>query len=155
MAVEVVVVLWPKLVVFTLMVKMVEQVTLNLNGKEKIMKKILIACLVLVYLACSLPCFAGAKIGKDADAAITSGHGYLTSIIINTDGTNAVTVKAYDNASEASGSKLFSDIIIVTSATNRYAILTFAPDECLFANGIYIDVTTSGTVTYDVYFKIK
>lgn len=118
------------------------------------MKKYLLLVICLFALL-TTPCYAASsssQIGQTADAAIASGFGYLTSIIVVNDGTNAVTIVAYDNASEASGNKLFTAVIFPASSTNRFGVLTFGPEECPFRNGIYVDITTSGTATYDVFY---
>lgn len=119
------------------------------------MKRILIA--LALGLLLSLSAFGAdlKSVGKTDDAAITSGPGYLKGIVVHTDGTNAVTVAVYDNASAASGSKLISTVTVTTSASNRVSTISFEGHECAYSNGIYVDVTTSGTVTYDVYFESK
>jgi hypothetical protein len=93
------------------------------------------------------------SIGNTTDAAITTGTGYLKGMIVHTDGTNSVTFAVYDHATAASGSKLFSTLTVTTSAANRATTISFEDQECPYFNGIYVDLTTSGSVTYDVYFK--
>jgi hypothetical protein len=114
------------------------------------MKRLFLAICIILVLA--VQSWAGQSIGNTADTAITTGRGYLKSIIVNTDGTNSVTIAAYDNTA-ASGDKLFSNIIVTTAASNRATIISFSPEEITFNTGIYIDITTSGTVTYDVYWE--
>lgn len=117
------------------------------------MKKVLIALAILFYL--SAPAFGAnlKSVGKTADAAITAGSGYLKGIIIHTDGTNSVTFAVYDHATAASGSKLFSTFTVTTSSANRATTISFGDKECPYVNGIYVDITTAGSVTYDVYFE--
>lgn len=93
------------------------------------------------------------SVGNTTDAAITTGSGYLKGIIVHTDSANSVTLNVYDNASAASGNKLFSTLTVTTSAANRVTTIGFDDKECLYVNGIYVDITTAGTVTYDVYFE--
>ncbi len=117
------------------------------------MKKILAIVLGLILLTATAWAVSPQKsVGNTADKAITATGGYLKGIIVHTDGTNSVTLNVYDNATAASGNKLFSTWTVTTSASNRSATLSFDGQECLFVNGIYVDITTSGTVTYDVYF---
>ena len=118
------------------------------------MKKWIIAILALLVFAS--PSWAN-SIGNTSDAAVTTGPGYLKGLIVHTDGTNACTVKAYDNATAASGTKLFSDWVVTTSATDRVQALSFDGQECPYGNGIYIDITVGGggTCTYDVYFESR
>jgi chorismate synthase len=107
-----------------------------------------------MVLIMAVPAYAGQAIGKTADAAITTGQGYLKSIIMHTDGTNSCTFAVYDNTA-ASGTKIFSTLTVTTSAANRATTIEFQPDEAKFFTGIYVDITTSGTITYDVYFENK
>jgi hypothetical protein len=117
------------------------------------MKKWIFVILALFLLAS--PAWAN-SIGNTTDAAVTTGPGYLKGIMVHTDGTNACTVKAYDNTA-ASGTKLFSDWIVTTSATDRVQALSFDDQECPYGTGIYIDITVGGggTCTYDVYFESR
>ena len=89
---------------------------------------------------------------KTASAACVTVPGYLYGIMIITDGTNAVTVDIYDNASAASGTKLIPSWIITTSATNRMQTLTL-PNPVAADNGIYVNTSTSGTVAYMIYYR--
>jgi len=118
------------------------------------MKKWIIAVLALILLA--TPSWAN-SIGNTSDAAVTTGPGYLKGLIVHTDGTNACTVKAYDNATAASGAKLFSDWTVTTSATDRTQALSFDDKEVPYGTGIYVDITVGdgGTCTYDVYFESR
>jgi hypothetical protein len=116
------------------------------------MKKIFIAFLALITIASLAYASLNMKsVGNTTDAAIVSGEGNLKGLIIHTDGTNSVTFSVYDNTS-ASGSKLFSTFTVTTSSANRATSLSFDDRECPFYKGIYVDVTTAGNVTYDVYY---
>ena len=99
------------------------------------------------------PDFMGYSAIKTADALIYTGTGYLYGIVAATDGTNSVTFKTYDNTT-ASGTKAHPDWIAVTSSTNRMAVLSFDP-PLVMATGIYIDITTSGAVSYVAYYRAK
>ena len=91
------------------------------------------------------------SVGNTADGLITTGQGWLKGIILHTDGANSVTISVYDNTA-AAGSKLFSTLTVTTSAANRATTISFDDYECPFFTGMYIDITTGGTVTYDVYW---
>ncbi len=119
------------------------------------MKKLFIVLAVIFLMATSAWAVGINKVGNTTDAAITTGNGYLKGIIVHTDGTNSVTFAVYDHATAASGSKLFSTLTVTTSAANRVTTLSFDGQECPYVNGIYVDITTSGTVTYDVYFESR
>jgi hypothetical protein len=118
------------------------------------MKKLFLIITVIMLMASIV--WAGpklSKIGNTGDALITTSSGHLTGLIVNTDGTNDVTITLYDNTS-ASGTKIISTIIIPTSATNRIFVIGFDDDDIQYHTGIYVDITCAGTVTYDVTFKI-
>ena len=99
------------------------------------------------------PDFMGYTTVKTADALVHTGTSYLYGIVAATDGTNSVTFKTYDNT-EATGTKAHPDWIAVTSSTNRMAVLSFDP-PLVMSTGIYIDITTAGTVSYVAYYRAK
>ena len=92
------------------------------------------------------------KSSQTATAAITTTSGYLHGIMLATDGTNAVTISVYDNASAASGTKLIPTQVVTTSAANRSTAISISP-AVIFYNGVYVEITCSGTVAYIVYYK--
>ncbi|MCK5019384.1 MAG: hypothetical protein KAS32_20165 [Candidatus Peribacteraceae bacterium] len=90
---------------------------------------------------------------KTADALIATGEYYLYGIMVITDGTNSVTVDTYDNTS-GSGTKLHPQWVVTTGANERAKTLSFDPP--VFAGtGIYVDITTAGTVNYMTYTRQK
>jgi len=91
---------------------------------------------------------------KTGDSAAVASKCMFHGIVVITDGTNAVTVKGYDNASAASGTSLFPDWVVTTSGTDRAQTLSFIP-PVYCANGVYIDVTVGGggSVSYVVYYE--
>jgi hypothetical protein len=116
------------------------------------MKKVLALVLVLLF-AVTVNAADLKKIGVTADGAITSTGGYLTGILVHTDGANSVTVSLYDNATEASGSKVFSDWVVTSGASDRTSSMDFKPGECPYFNGLYLDITTGGSATVDFFFS--
>jgi len=118
------------------------------------MKRLFIVLMILFFAATAW----GAdlkSVGNTASAVITAGTGYLKKIIIVSDSTNAVTFVIYDHATAASGNKLFSSRTITTSATERATVIQFYGQECPYFLGLYTDLTTAGTVAYDVYFESR
>lgn len=113
------------------------------------MKKLLAALAIMFTLASSA--WAVGVVGSTGDALIAVGRGSFRGIIVHTDATNSVTVDIYD-ATSATGTKLLSSWTVTTSAVDRVQAIGFSDNECPFENGIYVDVTTSGTVTYDTYY---
>ena len=121
-------------------------------------KKVSALIFALFILAGSLswaytPAFMGYSAIKTADALIYTGESWLYGIVVATDATNSVTVEIYDNTS-ATGTQVHPDWIVPTSASNRMSVLSFDPPLNM-DTGIYVDVTTSGTVSYTVYYRTK
>lgn len=119
------------------------------------MKKYLVSIIMLLALMFGSlsPVWAELSETKIADAAIVSGRGFFLGIFFVTDATNEVTVNIYDNASAASGKKLIpTDTIITTAAANRIQAIGFEKGEVPYMNGIYVDITCAGTVSYIVYY---
>jgi hypothetical protein len=125
------------------------------------MRKIKISWVVILGMVLVLWAVPGWAIEKDwvrqsatqtGDAAVVTGPGVFHGIMVITDGTNAVTMDIYDNASAASGTKLIPTWTITTSSTNRAQTISFFP-PVRFLNGIYVDITCAGTVAYMVYFN--
>lgn len=118
-------------------------------------RKFIVLCLaVLLILIMGYTAFSKMSATQTGDAAIISGGGagWFLGIMIITDGTNDVDVDVYDNASAASGTKLIPTWTVKTSTSNRAATLGFEENEVPFYNGLYVDVATSGTVSYMVYY---
>ena len=120
------------------------------------MKRRLIGVLlVLLFTAttvfgATLTCRPTTQLDDDAACVAAACHFYGIAVI--TDGTYAVTVDIYDNASAASGTKLIPTWVIPTSATNLAAGYD-APVPIRCKNGIYVDVTCTGDVKYIVYYS--
>ena len=86
-------------------------------------------------------------------ASIVTGGGYFYGLIVMTDGTNAVTVKIYDNTA-TTGTRILPDWLVTTGSSDRYQRLDFNP-PLSFNSGVSIDVTTSGTVSYMIFTRQK
>jgi hypothetical protein len=110
---------------------------------------------LVIFLAFCFASVASAKSTYSDDAtasgAVATGNGVFEGIWIGTDGTNAVTVTVYDNATAASGRQFFPTWVISTSAANRAQAVSFEPG-LPYGNGIYVSVTCAGTVHYVVYY---
>ena len=113
---------------------------------------ILLAFLLVAPAAYSAEPWSKVSAEKTAAAAITTTDGLFYGIAVITDGTNAVTVSIYDNASAASGTELIPTWVVTSSSTDRAQAFGISPGA-IFYNGIYVDITTGGTVTYKVYYK--
>jgi len=88
---------------------------------------------------------------KTADAKILDGAGYFKGFVIVPDGTNNVTITFHDSTT-ASGDKLLPTM---TFAGNGGAHGFTLPAFAYAKNGIYVNITTAGTVEYTVYFSSR
>lgn len=122
------------------------------KGKPKAYRFVIIAFILLFAVSADAEGLYRSSGEQSADAAITTTAGVLRGIMVATDATNAVTVSIYDHASAASGTELIPTTIITTSSTDR-AQGVFLPFDVGFVNGIYVDITCSGTVAYVVYYR--
>ena len=76
-----------------------------------------------------------------ADGAVwDNGKGLLKGVMVITDGTNPADVILYDNASAASGVKVFEG---GCAGADRSAWFEFDPGIS-FKNGLYLDITGTG-----------
>ncbi|MHA1962162.1 MAG: hypothetical protein ACW99U_18310 [Candidatus Thorarchaeota archaeon] len=83
------------------------------------------------------------------DQAVTTGSGVLRGAVINTDGNNNATVILYDNASAASGTKLWEQVVIGADITGGF----FNCHGIEYNNGIYLDITGSGASVIAFYVQ--
>lgn len=66
-------------------------------------------------------------------------------IILNTDGTNNVTLNIYDNASAASGKVVIPTDTVILGAARTFSLSYDPPIR--MGNGIYVDVSVAGAGT--------
>jgi len=86
---------------------------------------------------------------KTADAAIAAGKAILAGAHIITNGTADVTLTLYDNASAASGTVIFKQVVTGTDDSIPYTL----PDGGVGAkNGIYADIAGTGA-EYIVFYR--
>ena len=116
------------------------------------MKKILLFLFSWVFLLAA-PAIAMQDATSSSYAKASDGVGYanpcfLVKVKGKTDGTNNLTLKIYDNASAASGNVVAEFEIIAADLKGGE---TFFDLE--MKNGIYVDMTTSGTGTWWVEFR--
>ena len=85
---------------------------------------------------------------QTGDAAVLAAPGELHGVLLEGDGTNAVTLIVYDNASAASGT-ILCKVLLDAGLTQEI----FVPMRGIEAvNGLYCDVTGTGAA-YIVYYK--
>jgi hypothetical protein len=89
---------------------------------------------------------------QTASAVIKAAEGQLFGLIVQTDGTNAVTITAYDNPAAASGKQLIPTLVIPTSSIDRQRLIIL-PVPILARSGIYVSAATAGAVSYVALFK--
>ena len=97
--------------------------------------------------------FADASAIQTDDKAIATGKGVVYGGLLVLDGTYSVTVSIYDGTSNA-GTALIPPLIFTTSSTSRNAYFSLDPPEG-FKTGLYVDVTTTGSVSYIIYYESK
>ena len=113
------------------------------------MKKILLSC--ILFFSLSFNIMAETSDIETGDKLIYTGKGLLGGIVLVLDGTNSVTVSIYDGTS-SSGRALTPPMIFTTSSTTRIGAFGIDPSES-FKDGLYVDITTAGTVSYIVYYE--
>lgn len=119
------------------------------------MKKIIFIISLFLVLSFTSLGFSGPgdtmkpSIDYTADALVRTGKLNLYSIFFVTDGVNAVTVNLYDNTS-AAGVNLTPTFVLAADPDNLNQTINFFPPLQL-RTGLYVDITTAGTVTYKVY----
>jgi len=103
--------------------------------------------LLLVTMSWAGDVRQSAQFGKDM--CVATGDGLFHGIIVMTDGTYYASVDIYDNTA-TSGAKLIPTWDISTNSTDRSRTLSINP-PARYYKGVYVDITTSGTIKYMVY----
>lgn len=85
---------------------------------------------------------------KTADALIATGWAEMHGLVISTDGLNSVTMDIH-NGTTSAGAKIAPTITFPATPVTQ-AISFNPPVSC--SNGIYINITTGGTLSYTVYY---
>jgi len=114
-----------------------------------IKKTILLTVLLFASYAHADYSFQAISSTKTADAVISDSSCFFKGMLVQPDGTNDVTITLYDNASAASGSKV---IATMTFAGDGGPQALTIPVRIKCTNGIYADITTSGTVEYSIFY---
>ncbi len=91
---------------------------------------------------------------KTADALIMTGSGNLYSLWLTLDGANDVTILAHDSV-DNSGANLFPSITISAGDLLHNTIVIPFDPPISYTTGLYIDITTAGTVTYKAYYNTE
>ena len=124
------------------------------------MKKYLAVALIVLLaaggvIAAQLTPYSVVSAVKTADALIytvPSGRSVLfDGIVVQTDGTNDITFDIHDNTS-AAGTKIIPTSLKVKGTSETFALSYDPPVKC--GTGIYVNLTTSGTVAYVVLYRV-
>ena len=114
---------------------------------------LVISCLIgLSSMAFGQPLYVAPSAEQTGDVSITTGEGYFHGILIGC--ASGVTVDVYDNTA-ASGRKLMPTLYFPGSATNQSHSVDMGSAGVFYNKGIYVDVTTTGTLRYIVYSTPK
>ena len=119
------------------------------------MKRLWIGFIVLLTVMMAGQSWAAGRVlysaVKTSDALITTGPGYFYGITVTGDGTNAITVDVH-NGTTTSGDKIAPTLNFPQSASTKTQ--TYSVDPPVYcATGIYVNITTSGTLSYTVYYS--
>jgi len=139
---------------------------LFLYGGDKKMKKFLIALTLLALTLCSLPSAYvdayGVRVGTSgrtfnvcyydhntASDIVTSEDAVFYGLYMVTDGSNDVTVEIFNGTSDA------GDVIVIETVVPGAAeFFSFSQEPAIYCpDGIYIKLTTAGTVNTTVYYE--
>ena len=88
--------------------------------------------------------------------SIKAQPGFFFGIVVMTDGTNACTVKTYDNTANSGTNKLHPDWVVTTSSTDRAK--TYSPPfPVQYNTGISVDITVGGggACSYQILYQDK
>jgi hypothetical protein len=124
--------------------------------ERMIMKRIFLIIAMVLMLTGTAPGADWAKYSGQGttSAAVTALPGYCYGIIVSASSASSGSVSVYDNATAASGSRIFPTIYMDANATEPRNVPLFMPVPLKFFNGIYVSATTTaGTLNYEVYFK--
>jgi hypothetical protein len=124
---------------------------------------VLVLVLVLVPFVGDVQSLETKWNGKDVDiaksyvgdgdyAVVTGSKGIFYGIRVRTDGTNNVTINVYDNGLEASGTTLLPASIVISGTDGVFGFPIFLDPPVPFNSGLYVDVDTAGTVSYQVLY---
>jgi len=118
------------------------------------MKKLIISLAFLLAACASAFAFTDTPMWVTSaltnDSAAMTQPGYCYGLMVTPDGTNNVTINTYDNDS-AAGGKIIHPAWTLTGSGGSQTLSFNPPME--IRNGIYVDVTTTGTVSYMVYYR--
>ena len=85
-----------------------------------------------------------------ASALAVNGRSVFYGIAVQPDGTNNVTLTLYDNTVASGTNYIIPSSIVINAGVG---LATISDDDGLpVTNGIYVEVTTSGACSYQVYY---
>lgn len=117
---------------------------------KKILALIVFAFLILSSNTLALEQYTRYSSLQTGDALVATGYVFFDGITVTGDGTNEITADIHDGTS-VSGNKIVPTITFPQSASNKTQAYGVSPGvRC--TTGIYVNVTTTGTVSYTVYW---
>lgn len=80
---------------------------------------------------------------KTASANITASPGYLSQVLMKSDGASTTTFNLYDSAGTGTTTEMFITLSVTTSETPNYFNIPFNPPVEFF-KGLYFDLSSTG-----------
>lgn len=121
------------------------------------MKKIVFLISLFLVLSFTSLSFSGpgdtmkASIDYTADALVRTGKINLYGLFFVLDGVNTLTINLYDGT-DATGATLIPECVFEAADGDNRVIGFSTPLQ--LKTGLYVDITTAGTVTYKVYYNL-
>jgi hypothetical protein len=118
------------------------------------MKRIISVLLIILLVGIASVLGAQSRVlystARTDDALITTGAAEFHGITVTGDGTNSITVDIH-NGLTTSGEKIAPTLFFPQSGTNKTQTYSVNP-PVYCGTGIYVNITTSGTISYTVYY---
>ena len=92
------------------------------------------------------------SVGNTADVSISAVEGFFYGIIVKTDGSFPVWVNVFADDVSTPGTNLIKDWVVTTSSTDRTQSTSYDP-PLPYSDGLMVDVSTGGTVSFDVFYR--
>jgi len=128
------------------------------NNRRTVMKKYILAILLMLLIPCGAMAFEDDFVLMTATATASgnayTGAGYYYGCLVNTDGTNSVTLTVYDNTAESGTAFLLPPTVVTTSSSNYGTAISEDPPLPI-NTGITFTGTSSGSYTITFRYRAR